>query len=117
MNKIDKKQLTISLFVVIMTIGLGMTNSSLESVYAASDKVKVDCNDIAISLATLALALGDLDEDGISQLEDELQEGEIATSVDEIRDNFQNVLDKVNDNCDDVDFVGFVDFEEPDFVK
>jgi hypothetical protein len=44
-------------------------------------------------------------------LEDELQEGEIANNVDELNDNFQNVLDKVNDKCEDIDFLGFVEFE------
>jgi hypothetical protein len=117
MNKDKKGPMTMSLFLVITTTALGITSSNFfETVYAAGDKVKVECTDVAITLATLALALGDLDKDSFNQLEDELQEGEIANSVDEIRDNFQNVVDKVNDKCEDVDFVGFVDFEEPDFV-
>jgi hypothetical protein len=77
----------------------------------------VDCNDVAITLATLSLALGDLDESGFEQLEDSLEEGEISRSVDDIRENFQNVLETVNDKCEDVDFIGFVDFEEEDFTK
>jgi hypothetical protein len=57
------------------------------------------------------LALGDLDEEGQNTLEDSLQEGDIARHVDELNDNFQNVLDKVNDKCEDVDFLNFVEFE------
>ena len=87
-------------------------SSSFGSVYASGDdKVKVNCKDVAFALVTLELALGDLDEEGQNTLEDELQEGEIASNVNELNDNFQNVLDKVNDKCDDVDFLGFVEFE------
>ena len=120
--KSNYKLLSVSLF-AIMVIGT-ITNGAFSSAYAGEDnhhkngdKVKVDCKDTAITLATLALALGDLDEEGFNELEDELQEGEIADNVDEIRDNFQNVLDKVEDKCEDVDFVGFVDFEEEDFTE
>ena len=119
--KNNYKLLSASLFAV-MVIGT-ITSGAVSSAYAGGDnhdkngdKVKVDCNDVGIALATLALALGDLDEEGFEQLEDELQEGEISGSVDDIRENFQNVLDKVEDKCEDVDFVGFVDFEEEDFT-
>jgi len=76
-----------------------------------NDKVKVNCKDVAFALVTLELALGDLDEEGADTLDDELQEGEIANDVDELNDNFQNVLDEVNDECEDVGFLGFVEFE------
>ncbi len=63
------KLLSVSLF-AIMVIGT-ITSSAFSSAYAGEDnhnnngdKVKVDCKDTAITLATLALALGDLDEDG-----------------------------------------------------
>ena len=87
---------------------------SLCSFYALSS---ADCNNVAITLATLSLDLGDLDESGFEQLEDSLEEGEISKSVDDIRENFQNVLETVDDKCEDVDFIGFVDFEEEDFTK
>jgi hypothetical protein len=76
----------------------------------------VDCNDVGIALATLSLAYSNLDEDQIENLEDSLQEGEISGDVDALRDNLQNVLETVEDKCEDVDFIGFVDFESEDFV-
>ena len=48
--------------------------------------------------------------------DDELQEGKIAGSIDDIRDNLQNVLDAVKNKCENVDFIGFVDFESEDFI-
>lgn len=50
--------------------------------------MKVDCDDVAMALETLRLAVGDLDDDGRDTLDDELQEGEIASNVEEIADNF-----------------------------
>ena len=102
----------------LMVIGT-MTSGAISSAYAGEDnhdkngdKVKVDCKDTAITLATLALALGDLDEESFNTLEDELQEGEIAGSVSDIVGNLQNVLDTVKDKCGDLDFgINFVDFE------
>ncbi|MGH9975508.1 MAG: hypothetical protein ACRD8Z_06690 [Nitrososphaeraceae archaeon] len=91
---------------------MAIGGSSFESVYAL-DKVKVDCDDDAIALANLWLADGDLDDDRRDTLDDELQEGEIADSVEEIANNFQNVIDKVDFKCDDLDFgISFVDFED-----
>ena len=101
---------------------IAASSVSCSSVYAGgdkhknNDKAKVDCNDVGIALATLALAYGDLDSDGKATLEDELQEGKIAGSIDDIRDNLQNVLDAVKNKCEDVDFIGFVDFESEDFI-
>jgi hypothetical protein len=112
MVKTNQKSLAIGLFAIMATAVVG--NSSFTSVYASgdSDKVKVDCDDAAMALATLWLAVGDLDDDGRDTLDDELQEGEIANNVEEIADNFQNVIDKVDDKCDNLDFgINFVDFE------
>jgi hypothetical protein len=117
MVKINQKILTISFFAIMVIATISI--SSFSSVYANgdshknnnNDKVKVNCKDVALALVTLKLALGDLDEEGQNTLEDELQEGEIANNVDELNDNFQNVLDKVNDKCEDVNFLGFVEFE------
>ena len=116
MVKINQKLLAIS-FLPIMVIA-AISSSSFSSVYAGgdSDKVKVDCDDVASALATLWLAVGDLDDEGRDTLDDELQEGEIIDSsedVEDLADNFQNVIDKVDDKCDDLDFgIGFVDFED-----
>ena len=112
--------LALSLFVVIM-IGT-TTNGVFTPAYADNDNdknngdnVKVDCVDVAITLATLDIALGALDEDQLEgSVESTLREAEISRTVDDIRENFQNVLDEVNDECEDVDFIGFVDFEERD---
>lgn len=66
-------------------------------------------------LATLDIALGALDEYQIEgSVEATLEEAEISRSLDDIQENFQNVLDEVNDECEDVDFIGFVEFEERD---
>ncbi len=101
-----------------------ITSSAFSSAYAGKDnhdnndgdKVKVVCNDVGIALATLSLAYGNLDEEGIENIEKSLQEGEISRDVDALRDNLQNVLETVEDKCEDVDFIGFVDFESEDFV-
>lgn len=121
-KKNNLKLLSASLFLA-MIIGTA-TSGAFSSAYAGGDNhnnngdnVKVDCVNVAIALATLSLALVDLDEEGFNQLEGELQEGEIAGSVDEIRGNLQNVLETVEDKCEDVDFVGFVDFEAGDFTR
>jgi hypothetical protein len=113
MVKMNQKSLAIGLFAILATAVIG--NNPFGSVYAGgdSDKVKVDCDDVAMALATLWLAVGDLDDDGRDTLDDELQEGEIANDVEEIADNFQNVIDKVDDKCDDLDFgINFIDFED-----
>ncbi len=121
MTSIKQKIFAISLSIA-MVIG-AISSISFSSVYATgdnhknNDNVKVDCNDVAITLATLYLALGDLDQEGLDELEDELNEGEIAGSIDEIIDDFQNVLDEVNDECEDIDFIGFVDFEDLDLAR
>lgn len=101
---------------------IAASSVSYSSVYAGGDKhknndnVKVDCNDFGSALATLSLAYGDPDSAGKATLEDELQEGEIAESIDDIRDNMQNVLDTVKNKCEDVDFIGFAGFEAEDFI-
>jgi hypothetical protein len=116
MVKINQLSLTIGLSAILVTAVIG--SGSFAAVYAdgKNDKVKVDCNDVASALATLWLAVGDLDEDGRDTLDDELQEGEIidnSEDVEDIADNFQNVIDRVDDKCDDLDFgIGFVDFED-----
>ncbi len=75
------------------------------------DNVKEDLVGVDIALATLDIALGSLDEDQIeNSVEDILEITEISWDLDDIRENFQNVLDKVNDECEDADFIGFVDF-------
>lgn len=68
--KNNLKLLSVSLFLVMM-IGT-TTSSAFSSAYADKDKdknngdnVKVDCVDVAITLATLDIALGALDEDQI----------------------------------------------------
>ncbi len=112
------KILSASLLAVMMVATV--TSGAFGSVYADNknhnnnnDKVKVDCVDVAIALATLDLALEALDEDQIeNQVEPTLEEAEIAPNLDALRDNLQNVLDTVNDKCDNVDFIGFVDFED-----
>jgi hypothetical protein len=121
MVKINQQSLTIGLSAILVTAAIG--SSSFGAVYADNnnnnndkdndhDKVKVDCNDVATALATLWLAVGDLDEDGRDTLDDELQEGEISQNVEDLADNFQNVKDKVDDKCD-LDFgINFVDFED-----
>ena len=115
------KLLSANLFAIMM-IGT-ITSGAFSSAYAGGDnhnkngdKVKVDCNDVGIALATLSLSYANLDEDQIENLEDSLEEGDISRSVDDIRDNLQNVLETADDKCDDFDFIGFVDFESEDFV-
>ncbi len=65
----------------MMVIGT-ITNGAFGSAYSGGDihnkngdKVKVDCKDTTITLATVTLALGELDEEGFDELEGELQEG------------------------------------------
>jgi hypothetical protein len=123
MVKINQRSLTMGLSAILVAAAIG--SSSFGAVYADNnnhknndnnnnnDKVKVDCNDVAMALATLWLAVGDLDEDGRDTLDDELEEGEISQNVEDIADNFQNVRDKVGDKCDNLDFgINFVDFED-----
>jgi hypothetical protein len=114
------KVLSASLFLVMIK---GTTTSgAFSSAYADSDNdknngdnVKVDCVDVAISLAALNIALRALDEDQIEgSVEATLEEAEISGSLDDIQENFQNVLDEVNDECEDVDYIGFVESEERD---
>jgi hypothetical protein len=113
MVKMIQKSLAIGLLTIVMTTTIGST--FFGSVYAGgdSDKVEVDCDDVAMALATLWLAVGDLDDDGRDTLDDELQEGDISSNVEDLADNFQNVIDDVDDECDDLDFgINFVDFED-----
>lgn len=125
-NKITMKNtyrlFSASLFVIMVIETI--TSGTFSSAYAGEDNhdnndgdnVKVDCNDVGIALATLSLAYGNLDEEGNENLEESLQEDEISMDVDALRDNLQNVLETVEDKCEDVDFIGFVDFDSEDFV-
>ena len=111
-----------SLFVIMVIETI--TSGTFSSAYAGEDNldnndgdnVMVDCNDVGIALATLSLAYGNSDEEGNENLEESLQEDEISMDVDALRDNLQNVLETVEDKCEDVDFIGFVDFDSEDFV-
>ena len=104
-----------------MIIGTA-TSGALSSAYAGGDKhknnekVRLNCTDVGIALATLSLAYSDLNEQGKGNVDDSLEEGEIAPNVDSIRGNLQNVLHTVEDKCGNVDFLGFVDFNSEDFV-
>jgi hypothetical protein len=105
-----------------MAMMIAVSSVSCSSVYAGgdkhknNDKAKVECNDVGIALATLSLAYANLDEQGKGNVDDSLEEGEIAPNVDAIRDNLQSVLHTVEYKCGNVDFLGFVDFNSEDFV-
>jgi hypothetical protein len=125
--KNNYKILLASLFVVLI-IGTTTSSSAFSSAYAAGenhkdnkDKVKASCNDVSITLATLYLALQDITAEGregiLEELEDELQEGEVGNSLGELIGNFQNVLDRANEQCPDDNIRGFVDFEAIDVTR
>jgi hypothetical protein len=79
------------------------------------DKVKLDCLDAALTLVTLDFAIdlgGDDLEDDLSST---LDEAEIAPDLESIEENFQNVLDKLEDRCDEEnvqDILEFIDFTD-----
>jgi hypothetical protein len=121
------KILLASLFVVLI-IGTTTSSGAFSSAHAAGenhkdnkDKAKANCNDVSITLATLYLALQDITAEGregiFEELEDELQEGGVGNSLGGLIGNFQNVLDRANEQCPDDDIRGFVDFEEIDATR
>ena len=79
------------------------------------DKVKLDCLDAALTLVTLDFAIdlgGDDLEDDLSST---LDEAEIAPDLESIEENFQNVLDKLEDRCNEEnvqDILEFIDFTD-----
>lgn len=110
MSKFNHNLLTISIFTAMLVV-VSSASHSLAYASTHNDKVGVNCVDVAITLATLDIALGALDENGKSSVDASLDEALIAKNVDDVRENFQNVLDTVNGKCEKVDFLGFVDFE------
>ena len=99
---------------------LGTINGSgFATVYATNnnhgDKVKLDCLDAALTLVTLDFAI-DLGGDDLEvDLSSTLDEAEIASDLESIKDNFQNALDEVEDKCDEKnvkDILEFIDFSD-----
>jgi hypothetical protein len=79
------------------------------------DKIKLDCLDVALTLVTLDFAIdlggGDLEVD----LSSTLDEAEIAPDLESIEENFQNVLEKLENRCDEEnvqDILEFIDFTD-----
>jgi hypothetical protein len=122
MMKINYKLSGVSFFIIMMIATT--TSGAFNSAYAGgnnhknnNDKVRLNCNDVGIALATLSLAYAHLDKQGKDSVDESLEEGEISRNVDDIRDILQNVLHTVDDKCKDVNFIGFVDFKAEDFIK
>jgi hypothetical protein len=79
------------------------------------DKVKLDCLDAALTLVTLDFAIDLGGEDLEDDLSSTLDEAEIAPDLESIEENFQNVLDKLEDRCDEEnvqDILEFIDFTD-----
>ena len=95
-----------------------MANGFFATAYAAKDnhdKVKLDCLDAALTLVTLDFTIDLGGEDLEVDVSSTLDEAEIASNLDSIQDNFQNVLDKLEDKCDEEnvqDILDFIDFND-----
>ena len=79
------------------------------------DKVKLDCLDAALTLVTLDFAIDLGGEDLEDDLSSTLDEAEIAPDLESIEENFQNVLDKLEDRCNEEnvqDILEFIDFTD-----
>ena len=110
--------LTISLAAALL-LATTMANGFFPTAYAANnnhdDKVKLDCLDAALTLVTLDFAIDLGGEDLEDDLSSTLDEAEIAPNLESIEDNFQNVLDKLEDRCDEEnvqDILEFIDFTD-----
>jgi hypothetical protein len=79
------------------------------------DKIKLDCLDVALTLVTLDFAIDLGGEDLEYDLSSTLDEAEIAPDLESIEENFQNVLDKLENRCDEEnvqDILEFIDFTD-----
>ena len=79
------------------------------------DKVKLDCLDAALTLVTLDFAIDLGGEDLEDDLSATLDEAEIAPDLESIEENFQNVLDKLENRCNEEnvqDILEFIDFTD-----
>jgi hypothetical protein len=111
-------KLLMTMLAVALLLGT-INGSGVATVYATNnnhgDKVKLDCLDAALTLVTLDFAI-DLGGDDLEvDLSSTLDEAEIASDLESIKDNFQNALDKVEDKCDEEnvqDILEFIDFSD-----
>lgn len=71
--------------------------------------VQVDCETIAIALATLNLAVGLADK---GSLDGSLREGEIASNFGEIKERMINLKNRVKDHCSVHGILDNVDFDQ-----
>ncbi len=79
------------------------------------DKTKLDCLDAALTLVTLDFAIDLGGEDLEDDLSSTLDEAEIAPDLESIEENFQNVLDKLENRCNEEnvqDILEFIDFTD-----
>ena len=79
------------------------------------DKTKLDCLDAALTLVTLDFAIDLGGEDLEDDLSSTLEEAEIAPDLESIEENFQNVLDKLENRCNGEnvqDILEFIDFTD-----
>lgn len=75
------------------------------------DKVKVDCNDIAVVLVALRFSADNLSEDERDDVDASLNEGEVASDLQFILDhNLVDLLRKVQQKCDDEQIQEILDF-------
>jgi hypothetical protein len=113
----DYKLLPITLAAALLlgTTGIsGLSTANAEN-KNHDDKVKLDCLDAALTLVTLDFAIDLGGDDLETDISSTLDEAEIAPNLESIEDNFQNVQDKLEDNCDEEnvqDILEFIDFND-----
>jgi hypothetical protein len=113
----DYKVLPITLAAALLlgTTGIsGLSTANAEN-KNHDDKVKLDCLDAALTLVTLDFAIDLGGDDLETDISSTLDEAEIAPNLESIEDNFQNVQDKLEDNCDEEnvqDILEFIDFND-----
>jgi hypothetical protein len=100
-----KPQAVIICMGVLITIASG---AYFPAPASAGGDVNVNCRDAALALATLNIAVGLSDK---SDLDDSLQEGDIADGINELQDNFESLVDDVKDECNPNGILNGLNFE------
>ena len=122
MKKYHSKTLTITFLTSLLTATtIFSTIFAVPNAFAdkrnenGHDKIKLDCLDVALTLVTLDFAIDLGGEDLEYDLSSTLDEAEIAPDLESIEENFQNVLDKLENRCDEEnvqDILEFIDFTD-----
>ena len=119
-NKLIKKyEFIVIPLIILMTITI-VSTGFINHVYASHNSVKVNCKDLALALITWDQSIYLVDEDDIAENEHVLNEEGVEPDLyeDIVDEHLEDLLDKVQDKCNNLDndieeMLDEIDFDLP----